>query len=285
MIKLSFKNIKFLKFVNRIPIIKHFFILKISKSFTEIKDNKVLEKFYKDIYVQSRTSKKTEDNRFKNLENLTLKYLKENKYNYIHDIAVSSGITSNNLYDFLEKKFVNFNMDISDKYSKVYVKQGITTKIFDEDKNLVFAYFLCFFGGDKNIFFPFTVLLYKIINIFLSKFQYDYIQYLFHPEILKKVSRKEIKISEYDIFTTQISEKYTFVRAMNILNIGYFPEEKLLLAVNNIKNSLQEGGVFLVGRTSADNENNVSFFKKINNKLIHLEGFNKGSEIKKLILK
>ncbi len=284
MIKIAIKNIKLLTFLNRIPVIRYFFILKINQNFQNIRNNPVLEKFYTDIYVENKTSKRTANNRFTDIDKISLKYLDKEKINYIHDIAVSSGITSDNFYEFLKTQNIPFQMDISDKYAQIFVKKGFTTKIFDIDDHLIFAYWGVFFAGDKNIFFPLSVLLYKIIKKYNKKYDSDYSLYLFHPYILKKIADNKINVIEYDIFQTEQNKKYNFVRSMNILNIGYFSKSKLLTAVTNIKDSLKENGILLVGRTNSKGINNASFFKKIANKLILLEDVNNGSEIKDLIL-
>ncbi len=284
MIKIALRNIKILSFLNKVPIIRYFFILKINEDFQNIQTNPVLEKFYTDIYVKNKTSKRTANNRFTDIDKISLRYLDKEKINYIHDIAVSSGITSDNFYEYLKIKNIPFQMDISDKYAQIFVKKGFTTKVFDLDNHLIFAYWGAFFAGDKNIFFPLSVLLYKIIEKYNKKYDADYALYLFHPSILKKIADNKINVIEYDIFQTERNKKYDFVRSMNILNKGYFSKSKLLTAVTNIKDSLKENGILLVGRTNSKGINNASFFKKITNKLILMEDVNNGSEIKDLIL-
>ena len=285
MIKIALKNIKLLAFLNKLPILNYFFILKIDKNFASIRTNAVLEKFYTDIYAQNKTSKRTADKRFADIDKITLKYLSPVNKNTIHDIAVSSGITSDNLYELLQKNNIPFGLDISDKYALIYVKEGFISKIFDADKNLFFAYLGNLFAGDKNIFFPITVFLYKLIKKLNNTTDFDYSLYLFHPDVLKKINEKKINIVEYDIFKTPLNDKYTFVRCMNILNKGYFSDKELITGIKNIKNSLKENGVFLIGRTNSKGINNVSFFKKTESGFVCLEDVNQGSEVKNLVLK
>ncbi len=285
MIKIALKNIKILTFLNKLPVLKYFFILKINEDFNKIQENEVLEKFYTDIYAQNKTSKRTANNRFTDIDKISLKYLSNENLNTIHDVAVSSGITSDNFYELLQKEQINFKMDISDKYSLIHVKKGFITKIFDADNQLFFAYWGIFFAGDKNIFFPLTVLLYKIIKKFTENYGSDYSLYLFHPKILKKLQENKINIIEYDIFSSSVEKKYSFVRCMNILNKGYFSDNELVKAINNIKKSLHEDGVLLIGRTNAKGINRASFFKKTGNGFILLKDINKGSEVKNLVLK
>ncbi len=284
MIKIALKNIRLLEKISKIPVLKHFFILKISENFPEIKSELVLNKFYGDIWVNDKTSKKTEKNRFSDLNIPSFELMKENKNCIIHDIAVSNGISSNDFNKFLLKKKKKHEFYISDKFAEIKIKKGFITKAYDNENNLIFAYAGCFYAADKNIFFPLTVLLFKLIQKTEVPEKFDYNLLLLHPEVLKKMKKNEIKFINCDVFKTDISEKFTFVRAMNILNLGYFNEKKIETAVVNIKKSMKENAVLLVGRTNAKKINNASFFRKQNNKLVHLKDINEGSEIKNIIL-
>ncbi len=283
MIKIASKNINFLEKVSKIPVLKHFFILKISENFNDIKSELVLNKFYRDIWVNDKTSKKTEKKRFSDLDIPSFELMKENKDYIIHDIAVSNGICSNDFYELLAEKKKKFEFYISDKFAEIKVKKGFITKAYDNENHLIFAYAGCFYAADKNTFFPLTVLLFKLLQKNKTPEKFDYSLLLLHPEVSEKVKKKKFKFISYDIFNTEIHEKFTFVRAMNILNLGYFNEDKIRTAVINIKKSMKENAVLLVGRTNAKKINNASFFRKQNNKLAHLKDINEGSEIKKII--
>jgi len=283
MIKIALKNIRFLEKISKIPVLKYFFVLKISENFPQINSEPVLEKFYTDIYVNNKTSKRTFKNRFDNLNIISFDYLKNQKNTVIHDVAVSSGISSYEFFDFLKSKNINPVFYASDKYAEIFVKKGFVTKIYDVEKNLMFAYAGNFFAVDKNIFFPLTVLLFKMLKKSKMPAKFNYKLLLLHPEMLKKINKNEINFINYDIFNTEINDKFTFVRVMNILNLGYFDEQKINTALENIKKSMKENAILLVGRTNSDGINNAGFYLKRNDKLIHLRDVNNGSEIKQLI--
>ena len=283
MIKIAFKNIRFLEKVSKIPILKHFFILKISKNFPNINSEAVLYKFYKDIYVSNKTAKTTSKNRFPDLNILSLKYIIKQNNPVIHDVAVSSGISSNGFFELLKKENINNEFYISDKYVEIFVKKGFITKIFSSEKKFLFGYFGCLFAGDKNIFFPLTVLLFKILKNIKLPNDFDYKILLLHPEVLQKMSSNKIKFINYDIFNTETKENFTFVRAMNILNLGYFDETKIKKALQNLFISLKENGILLVGRTNSKGTNNASFYRKKDNRFSFLKDINEGSEIKHII--
>ncbi|MCF6366602.1 MAG: hypothetical protein L3J35_10415 [Bacteroidales bacterium] len=262
---------------------KHFFILKISENFSEIESDSILNKFYKDIYVSNKTSKKTSKNRFSDLDKISFELIKKTENPIIHDVAVSNGISSSDFCDLLKSQNQKCDFYISDKYSEVLVKKGFITKVFGKNKQLLFAYIGCFFAGDKNTFFPITVLLFRILQKNKLRNNYDYRLLLFHPKVLQKIADNTIKFIEYDIFKTEIIKNFTFVRVMNILNFGYFSEKKIISGILNIKKSIKEKGILLVGRTNADGINNASFFRKENGKLVKIKDINNGSEIKSLI--
>ncbi|NOZ35170.1 MAG: hypothetical protein GXO80_07720 [Chlorobi bacterium] len=283
MIKIASKNIRFLEKVSKIPILKHFFILKISQQFPEITSEPVLQKFYTDIYVSNRTSKRTTKNRFPDLNKVSLEYIKKQENPIIHDVAVSSGISSAEFSDFLKNNSINPDFYASDKYVEIFVKKGLITKAFTSENKLLFAYVGNFFAGDKNIFFPLTVLLHRILKKSKVSEKFDYKLLLLHPELLQKINNNEIKFINYDIFDTEINDKFTFVRVMNILNLGYFYEGKIKTALQNILKSMKKDAILLIGRTNSDGINNAGFYLKKNGKLIQLRDVNKGSEIKQLI--
>lgn len=283
MIKFALKNISFLEKVAKVPVLKHFFILKISESFPEISSEEVLEKFYKDVYVSNKTSKKTQSGRFIDLDTITLDLVKKQENPIIHDIAVSNGISSYELNNKLGQENINCTYYLSDKYSRISVKKGLVTRAYSVENKLLFAYLGCFFAADKNIFFPFTVMLYKVLKKLRFRGNNDYDLLLMHPLVLKKLENEELNFLEYDIFQTLIQEKFTFVRVMNILNLGYFDKELIKKALRNISKSLKENGILLIGRTDSKNINNASFYRKRGEKFILLENVNHGTEIKELI--
>ena len=283
MIKIASKNIRFLERISKIPVLKYFFVLKISENFPQINSEPVLEKFYTDIYVSNRTSKRTVKNRFPDLNEISFEYIKKQKNPVIHDVAVSSGISSSEFFDFLKSKNINSNFYASDKYAEIRVKKGFITKAYSSENKLIFAYFACFFAVDKNIFFPLTVLLHKILKKIKVPEKFDYKLLLLHPELSQKINKNEIEFINYDIFNTEVKDKFSFVRVMNILNLGYFDEQKIKTALKNIKKSMKENAVLLVGRTNSDGINNAGFYKKENGQFVLLKDVNKGSEINQII--
>jgi DNA integrity scanning protein DisA with diadenylate cyclase activity len=71
---------------------------------------------------------------------------------------------------------------------------------------------------------------------------------------------------------------------MNILNASYFPEAQLRKAVENIVQSLREGGLFITGSNMEQGTIvNGGIYKKRKNRLERIEISGKGSAVDALI--
>jgi hypothetical protein len=77
------------------------------------------------------------------------------------------------------------------------------------------------------------------------------------------------------------------IRTMNILNRAYFSEQELAAGARNVLNSLQTGGIWIVGRTIQDDPpvHNVSIFRKQYSGVFELiQHIGEGSEIDSIAL-
>jgi len=277
---LSNENI--LKFLYKIPYIKYFFVININK-LENITDKNVIHMLYRLFYTNDGPTKQTIAGRFDDIDQIALKYM-DDQYNIIHDIGVSSGITSIELYKKLELHKMHSEFYISDKFSRFTVSNNKICKIYDSNNQLTFGYVSIFLASDKIRYFFISKLLFKIISK-LSDNKMNMSQIiLYDHEVKNLIYKQKIIDIEYDVFSSRISEKFTFIRCMNLLNLGYFNKRKIVDAINTIKNSLKEDGVLLIGRTLPNNMNKASFFKKKHNQLNLVEDINGGAEIKDLIL-
>lgn len=70
------------------------------------------------------------------------------------------------------------------------------------------------------------------------------------------------------------------IRTMNILNLGYFPAAKLAEAVSAVFDSMEQGGIWIVGRTlEEDFTNHATLFRRGEQSWEILDRIGKGSEI------
>lgn len=287
MIQVVLQSPKIITLLYKVPILKYFFVLHINQ-LRKLTNANVLALQYELLYVSDGTSKQTLAERFKDLEQATLQYLTKDKINVIHDVAVSSGVSSVKFYELVRNNHFNTDFYVSDKYAKVWISKDKTQKVYDAEGKLMLAYVGKFLATDKIVYFPLSKRLFSYIQKQsigqeFNSSSCNHIK-LYDNKVLDYIEEKKIYDIDYDIFTSSIDSKFTFVRCMNILNLGYFGSEKIKIAINKLFSSLQQDGILLVGRTINNQYNNASFFKKEGSQLVWLEDIGTGSEIKTLIL-
>lgn len=281
MYKRVINNIALYDFIRKIPIVKKFFVFNVLQ-LEKVQSTSLFDNIVSTISNSNGTAKTSYENRFADLDEILLNFIPSGPVT-IHDTAVSTGITSLELFSkFKEENEVTMN--ISDKYSYLYTKVFNTKQVFfDTNKELVFAY-----ENGKLYSSQLTQVFKKSIEGFegLTGINYENSAikiWLLNPKVLKAMNENIIQFIEYDLFSSELSDQFDVVRSMNILNTVYFKETELMIALDNIYNSLKTNGIFLVGRTGLDNINRATFYKKSNVGFTSFYKVNNGSEIEYLI--
>lgn len=110
---------------------------------------------------------------------------------------------------------------------------------------------------------------------------------LIHPAARRlSATDPRFEVRRHSIFT-RLSEPCHAVRTMNIFNRGYFSEERLREGAGCVADSLVDGGVWILGKTTEDTRpalNSVSIFQKTGASWKLLRALNGGSEIEQLAL-
>lgn len=249
--------------------------------------------FCRDILTLDMASKMTSLSRFKNLNDALLPFIKTKRIISIHDVAVSNGITSLELYDFLKKNNIKFSLDISDKYNfyHVYMVSNHIQFFLDEDKNVSFVIFFgIYFNKSLSNFFFFSkyvtlifTYLWSIYDYFFAAIKKNITINLFYPSVWSLIKSRKISYFRYDVFNSVLKEKYDVVRCMNILILKYFSDSQIRVALHNLKESLRENGLLIIGRTSLDGVNHVSIYKKKKGGMILVHVLGEGSELNSYI--
>jgi hypothetical protein len=287
MFKFVFSNENvFLRFHN-LPLGKYFFLFNI-KNFPASKNPRVKEIFLSQVILPNKTLKSTAGARFEDLDKTAVKYLNHPNESAIHDIAVSDGLSSIEFFKAISGVRNDFNFYISDKFSKFYVSPNCITRVYTADYSLMHFYLFNLIYADNKIsnYFFLSKLLFYILKLISARFipakkQMQEIR-LYDPQVIAILQSGKIYELEYDILSSRIDQKFTFVRAMNILNRVYFNEDEILQALNNIMYSLKEKGILLTGRT-IKGVNNATFYQKIDSRFEILETLNNGSDIDGLV--
>ena len=103
MLKLALKDEDLFKRYAKHPILGRFAVFRID-CFQNLRDPLLASRLIQNIWTSDGTSKQTAPGRFRDLDSLVVNCLTE-ELNSIHDVAVSSGITSVELYSYMRKAF------------------------------------------------------------------------------------------------------------------------------------------------------------------------------------
>ncbi len=284
MLKIIIKNKKNFELLSNLKYIKSFFVYDITKS-TEIEEAVFYNKVISLYSNNNNTSKTTYGGRFVDLNNVLLKLIDNRKIIKIHDVAISSGVTTADLYNFLINNNINAQIDASDSFSTIEYYGDNIKYFFDTNNNLIQIYFFRLFLGLKisNYFFI-SKLFFLLLKISKNTKQKRKKIFLFDKEFHKYYSSNQINYFDFDLFDINHSNtKYDFIRVMNVLNLIYFTNQQIIFAVKNLIESLEDNGIILIGRTSLEGINNATFYTKNNNKLISIKSINNGYEHDSLI--
>lgn len=281
MIKISLRNPYLFVKLMRIPVLNRFFVYNLA--YVDLIEDPILcSSVYSSFKTESFNRKITISGRFADIDKITVNYINKFKHPIIHDIAVSSGITSCELLREMQASGVSADFFISDKYSIYYLSGKKIIYIYDRNKNFLFGYIYSFYGSNNISYYGIgSILLYYILKIIPDRQVNLKKIILFDTETKKILNNGNFISIDYDVTSTIIDCKFTFVRCMNLLNKGsWISDDKIILSLKNIKMSLKENGILQIGKTEDITEiNRVSYYVKNNDKFILLEHLNGGSEL------
>lgn len=281
LLKIAINSEAFAKFARKYPLARRLFVYKITH-ISNVKDFELRSELYDAVYTEGQTAKSTRVKRFEDIDEESIKLLYPDN-NVVHDIAVSNGVTSVELFDRIRQSGKKAEFYISDKFSQYYYAGGCLTRVFSSNKRMLCGY-VCFILADNHISRAFFIshMLFYILNIL--PVPQNLIRISLYDEKTKAyLAKRLLKELYFDVFDTKIEQQFTFVRCMNLLQPVYFDEEKIKTALKNIKLSLKDAGIFQAGRTMQDGTNDVSFYRKTGNRLVLLHHLNKGYECNKLV--
>ena len=281
MIKFVIRNEGLYKQLRTIPIVKKFFVFDISQ-FYRVKDNQLFDQIFSDISNPNGTSKTTSANRFEDLDKWLMESLPSKKHR-VHDVAVSSGITSLYLYNQLLKEDKCQSFCISDKYSELSFEGDGIKRFYDSSGQCAFIHVFGLYAiKQTSRFFFLSKLLFFIFNKAKSK-QQDKSVWLFHPLVKEKIESDKLRLIAFDVFVASHQDSFDLIRCMNLLNTLQFSENQIKQAIDNLKSSLVDGGVLLLGRSTMTGEHRASLLQKLDGILVSVKEINGGSELKRLI--
>jgi len=276
--------------------------LRDTKDATLTNENEFL--FFSSLKLVNGTTKTTERNRLRDVDEWLLGFMANRKTQNVLDVAISSGVTTVELCELFDlKKFAYeitgldsditaFLLILNDRTSVLLDKLGnvlhfeIHGKGFGYVKGTNIQHWL-----EREIIKLRAKLFIKYrTNSDLVGFNKSGRKTRAHLREVKLVCREilenpKIKLLEESLFSNGNGEKYDLIRAANILNKAYFSDSEISEALRSTRNKLKEGGLLLICRTNSEGQNNASIFILENEKEFKTLGrFGQGSEIENLVL-
>ncbi len=285
MFKLAIRNETLLALLQSLPKSKQWLFAKLD-GLEALTDDTVVERVYRQVSNVDGITKQTHRGRFADLDTVSLRLCESHNLGRIHDVGVSSGITSVELYRLLEATGRLENFTVSDKYARYYRYPGNPGVCFaDADHRLVAAYWGCI-HADSAVSgkYPLSQWLYRRAQTCTVPQNCESFL-LYHPELLRLIRANQVKQIDFDILAPLdgATQKYDYIRCMNLLNRSYFDEADLLAGLGNLVATLDENGVLQVGRSDESEGNNVSFFQRKGDRLDLVEQVRSGTEIADII--
>jgi len=279
MLKLVISNENsFLRWM-RIPLLNRCFVFDYSR-LNEIQNEEVYEKVFSQIIVTNGLTKTTKRGRFGDLDRIFVELMRPPQPATIHDIGVSSGITSLELFQAVEKTNNPFTFYISDKFAKIYFSGNRIRKFFDAEGKLISVnyYFLHLAPRIGRVFFL-SRWLFKLFDS-ENKGKVEDLKevLLLDRNVYQKIHESRIGFIEFDVFHSKVAKPFNFLRCMNVLMPAYFSRARILAGVDNLKQNLEEGGYLLIGRTDENDINHATLYQKRDGQLETARVVNRGFE-------
>jgi hypothetical protein len=268
----------------RVPLIRKLLVFRMD-AIPTLKDPAIRDYVYTQIITRNHATKQTVAGRFRDLDEATISFMHKESLNVIHDIAVSNGVTSLELFRTLHSRGLPVSFHISDKYARYGTTGRTLVRIVDADGALVEMYACGILAkSDLSQKFWLSRLLYSLLADTSGNHKLKWFL-LFDPEVMENIEKGLIHFIDYDVFETCETSLFTFVRCMNLLNLTYFSSDKIERALRNIVGSLKEGGILQIGRTTPEGHNMVGFYINTGNGLKLVREVGGGTEVRDVIEK
>ena len=248
------------------------------------RDDDVIDWIYRQIGLGSGVTKQTHRGRFDAVDATTVRWINELNLRDVHDVGVSSGITSLDLWERLRAEHPGSSLTISDKYAQFHRSlDSVVHRIYESDGDLLCSYVGPLYGdGHVTWKFPLSALLHRWARKQPRGRTEPFL--LYHPRVIELLDQGAIRHTQFDVLAADSpADAYDYVRCMNLLNLSYFSEDDIRRGVRALWNTLNPGGVLQIGRTDQTLRNDVSFYRKSAAGLEIIEQIGSGSEIDSIV--
>ncbi len=269
--------------------------------------DKIQERMLRWFRLRNGVQKRTYARRFDDFDRVSLPIIAANfpirQDVRVHDIGASDGRSSCGLYEHLNHLFgERLHFLASDYASYLYVlkrAQGASRLIIDDQHDVLqiitppFVFIV--HHAESRRLDPLNYLIRLLVTAFYARpllegyksgspgIERTRLELLCRECRAYINQQNNFRFDSYDVLSGP-TERFDVVRAMNVLNYDYFPEAQLRSAVQNVIQSLGEGGLFITGSnvepgTMVDG----GIYKKTKNRMERIEMSGKGSPVDALI--
>ena len=209
--------------------------------------------------------KRTYAKRFEDFDGHILSILKDNidqsTVLSFHDVAVSDGRTAIDFFERLLAYYPNLTYVASDYNPSVFIleKGKLKVTLSHTDKILEIMYPPFVFNTikrDHYRYYPLNhvmrfMLQHTLVKSLMRLYRSGNLKtkelLLFAPRALDKMKQDKRFILEQHSLLNPFQKQYDVIRAMNVLNPGYFSEEEFFKVLRHIYDGLLDDGLFITG--------------------------------------
>lgn len=195
------------------------------------------------------------------------------------DVPSSIGIASLDTYDFLSQQYKISSYVLGDICFELLYDRAREC-VFDDAGNLLqvrrndrfFSLYRPHTSSDFYSMFTSGLLAPLAFKTWLAKRRLPFIPgsrnvpiLILHPEVEDRISQGLFRLQKVDVFSP-VAGQFDLILSFNLLLKNYFSQERINVAIDNMKQALSENGLLIVG-----NDNSFCVSKKIGEKLVLLE--------------
>jgi SAM-dependent methyltransferase len=269
--------------------------------------DRIQERMLSRFSVRGGILKYTHARRFDEFDELAISAVKANfptgQDILVHDIGASDGRTSCGLYERLSRIYrERLDFWASDYAPHVYVlKRAHSARrlIIDDHDNVLqivtppFVFIVV--RPESKALYPLNHLMRCLATTLYARpllraskagaaeIERTTVELLCHEARAFMAERNNFHFTQYDVLTAPMA-RFDVIRAMNVLNHGYFSNAQLSAALGNIARSLNSGGLLITGSNTAQGTIvNGGVYRKHGARMEKLQASGTGSQVDDLI--
>jgi len=251
----------------------------------------VLEReFFARVILSNGSVKTTYEHRLDDLNDLVLPYIRElSPPVQILDVAASSGVSSAEWYEHLAAQGIRCSLTATDlSVNAFHVCTGPVEAVLDKELQVIHIGL----GGlgirprsNRN---PIHNLITNTAKAYIRWRLQRGLKYEPMRLISKRFSESpNLQMIEGDLLAKTnlaMQRRFNVIRAANVLNLAYFPENVLSSMIANLKARLVGGGLLIVCRTDLDGTNSGTLFRLKDSRFAAVSRIGEGSEVEGPVL-